>query len=160
MSVVSGVRWLTGAEQTAWRAYLRGSRMLEEALDRDLEAEGVSLREYELLSMLSEADGGRLRMSALADLVVQSRSRVTHTANRLERRNLVTREPCLDDRRGIELVLTDHGREILERLAGVHVESVRNHLVDVLNPTQFAALGDAMTAVLHGVLLEKRGWDS
>ena len=33
--------------------------------------------------MLSEQPGGRMRMSALAELIVQSRSRVTHTANRL-----------------------------------------------------------------------------
>ena len=41
-------RWLTEAEQVSWRAYLRGNRELDIALDRDLQAVGVSLPEYEL----------------------------------------------------------------------------------------------------------------
>lgn len=128
--------------------------MLEAALDRDLQTHGAQLSEYEIISMLSEAKGGRLRMSALADKVVQSRSRVTHTASRLERRGWVRREPCLDDRRGVELVLTDLGRRSLEKMARLHVESVRRHLVDVMTPEQFRSLGEAMQAVRLGVHAE------
>jgi len=50
-------RWLDDSEQESWRAYLRGSRYLEEALDRDLQEHGLQLTEYEILSMLSESDG-------------------------------------------------------------------------------------------------------
>ncbi|MGA8048090.1 MAG: MarR family transcriptional regulator [Dermatophilaceae bacterium] len=145
--VVREPRWLTDEEQVAWRAYLHGARLLEVALDADLAEYGVSLSEYEILSMLSEAEGARMRMSALADLVVQSRSRVTHTASRLERRGLVTREACLEDGRGVELMLTDAGRETIEGLARLHVESVREHFVDLLTPDQFRAVGEAMALV-------------
>ncbi|WP_307812812.1 MarR family transcriptional regulator [Phycicoccus sp. CSK15P-2] len=140
-------RWLTAEEQTSWRAYLRASRELSFALEKDLQCHGVSLSEYELLSMLSEADDGRLRMSALADLIVQSRSRVTHTATRLERRGWVERGPAPDDGRGVVVQLTDAGRQAVESFAVEHVESVRRHLVDVLTPAQLAALGEAMGAV-------------
>lgn len=140
-------RWLSDEEQVAWRAYLHGARLLEVALDADLAEHGVSLSEYEILSMLSEAEGTRMRMSALADLVVQSRSRVTHTASRLERRGLVTREACLEDGRGVELTLTDAGRETIEDLSRLHVESVRDHFVDLLTPEQFRAVGEAMALV-------------
>jgi DNA-binding MarR family transcriptional regulator len=141
------VRWLTAEEQVSWRAYLRGNRELDIALDRDLQAAGISLSEYELLSMLSEAPRGQLRMSALAELIVQSRSRVTHTAARLERRGWVVRTPAPDDGRGVLLRLTDRGRAAIETFAVIHVGSVRRHLVDVLTPEQFAALGAAMQAV-------------
>lgn len=139
--------WLTDSEQTAWRAYLRGSRLLEEALDRELQAKGLQLSEYEILSMLSETPGRRLRMSEIADLVVQSRSRLTHTATRLEKRGWVERQACLADRRGVELVLTADGYERLVEVAVTHAESVRRLLVDVMTPTQFAALGQAMALV-------------
>ncbi|NLW98277.1 MAG: MarR family transcriptional regulator [Actinomycetales bacterium] len=140
-------RWLSEEEQACWRAYLHGTRLLEVALDADLSAHGTSLPEYEILSMLSEAPGRRMRMSALADLVVQSRSRMTHTAGRLEGRGLVRREPSPHDGRGVELTLTDKGLETLERLSKVHVESVRRHFVDLLTPTQFRKLGEAMAIV-------------
>lgn len=144
-------RWLSPEEQIAWRAYLHGSRLLENALDDDVAKHGISLSEYELISMLSEAEGGRMRMSALADLVVQSRSRVTHTASRLERRGLVLREPSAEDGRGVELVLTDAGQRTIDELARVHVESVREHFIDVLTAEQFRHLGAAMALVqAHG----------
>ena len=97
--------------------------------------------------MLSEAPTGQLRMSTLAALIVQSRSRVTHTAARLERRGWVKRTPAPDDGRGVLLRLTDEGRRAITAFAVVHVASVRRHLVDILSPAQFAALGEAMQAV-------------
>ena len=102
-------RWLTDSEQASWRAVLRGTRLLERALDEALHESGLQLSEYEILSMLSESASHRLRMSELAAMVVQSRSRLTHTAKRLEQRTWVVREPCADDGRGVELVLTPGG---------------------------------------------------
>jgi DNA-binding MarR family transcriptional regulator len=143
--------WLDDDQQRAWRAYLRGSRLLETSLDRDLLRHGVQLSEYEIISMLSEQPDRRLRMSALADMVVQSRSRLTHTASRLEKRGWVQREACVGDRRGVELVLTPEGLEAITAMARVHVASVREHLLDHLTSAQFAALGQAMEAIAAGI---------
>ncbi|MGL4175133.1 MAG: MarR family winged helix-turn-helix transcriptional regulator [Dermatophilaceae bacterium] len=143
----AGVRWLSDDEQRAWRAYLRAGRELHVALDRDLQQAGISLPEYELLSMLSEAEGSSLRMSALAALIVQSRSRVTHAAARLECRGWVVRTPAPDDGRGVLLRLTPDGEAAIRRLAVVHVASVRRHLVDLISPEQLRALGEVMQTV-------------
>jgi DNA-binding MarR family transcriptional regulator len=144
---VEEFRWLSDSEQQSWRAILRGTRLLEQALDRALDTAGIQLSEYEIISMLSEAPGARLRMSELAETVVQSRSRLTHTATRLESRGWVTREPCADDKRGVELVLTPTGWEAVTRISRIHVQSVRDNLVDIMPPEQFKALGDAMGVV-------------
>ena len=141
------VRWLDEGEQVSWRAFLRASRELDVAFDRDLQTEGISLSEYELLSMLSESPMGQLRMSALAALIVQSRSRVTHTAARLERRGWVVRHAGPRRRARRPPAAHRRGAAGHRRLAVVHVASVRRHLVDVLTPAQFAALGEAMQAV-------------
>ena len=116
--------WLSAGEQQHWRAYLRGSRLLERALSDDLAPLGIQLTEYELLSMLSESPGQRMRMSRLADDIIQSRSRVTHTAARLEKRGWVERCRSVDDGRGVEISLTDTGREALAELALAHVQSL------------------------------------
>jgi DNA-binding MarR family transcriptional regulator len=141
------VRWLSDSEQASWRAILRGTRLLEQALDDALGDAGLQLSEYEIISMLSESPNHRLRMSELADMVVQSRSRLTHTAKRLEDRGWVTREQCSDDKRGVELVLTAGGLAAVGAIARVHVQSVRANLVDIMTPTQFTAIGDAMAIV-------------
>jgi DNA-binding MarR family transcriptional regulator len=141
------VRWLSDSEQRLWRAILRGTRLLEEALDAALDDSGIQLSEYEIISMLSESPSHRLRMSELAATVVQSRSRLTHTAKRLEERGWVLREQCASDKRGVELVLTPGGLDAVQEIAKVHVQSVRDNLVDILTPEQFGALGEAMTIV-------------
>jgi DNA-binding MarR family transcriptional regulator len=142
-----GTRWLSDSEQTSWRAILRGTRLLERALDDALNEAGLQLSEYEIISMLSENSQHRLRMSELAAMVVQSRSRLTHTAKRLEDRGWVVREQCLDDKRGVELVLTAGGLAAVRAIAKVHVQSVRDNLVDIMTPEQFKAIGDGMAIV-------------
>lgn len=144
-------RWLSPDEQTSWRAYLRGSRLITVTMDEALAKHGMRLTEYEILSMLSEAPGGRLRMSALAHLVVQSRSRLTHTATRLERLGWVRRHTVREDRRGVELTLTGQGREVLHDLSRVHVADVHEILIDRLTPEEFSALGAIMTKVVDGI---------
>jgi len=143
--------WLDTEEQDAWREYLRASRMLESVLDHDLQAHGLQLSEYEIISVLSEAPTRRLRMSEIAELVVQSRSRLTHTAGRLEKRGWVRREACVGDRRGVELVLTEAGLAEIARMAPTHVGSVRSNLVDHLSREDFLALGRSMAAVSRGI---------
>ncbi|MDC5696427.1 MarR family transcriptional regulator [Intrasporangium calvum] len=147
MSVIDDVKWLSESEQRSWRAILRGTRLLETALDNALHESGLQLSEYEIISMLSEHPSQRLRMSELAAMVVQSRSRLTHTAKRLEARGWVAREQCLGDRRGVELVLTPSGRQAVEDIAKVHVQSVRDNIVDIMTAEQFKAIGDAMGIV-------------
>ena len=144
-------QWLDKDEQDAWREYLRASRMLEAVLDNDLQVHGPQLSEYAIISALSDAPGLRLRMSEIAEAVVQSRSRLTHTAGRLEKRGWVQREACLGDRRGVELVLTDAGRAEIARMEPTHVASVRNNLVSHLSREEFLALGRSMAAVSRGI---------
>ena len=144
-------QWLDADEQHAWREYLRASRLLEAALDRDLQVHGLQLSEYEIISMLSEQPDRRLRMSEIAELVVQSRSRLTHTAGRLESRGWVRREACAGDRRGVELVLTEAGHAEIARMATTHVGSVRANLVDHLSREDFLSLGRSMAAVSRGI---------
>lgn len=153
------VRWLDAEEQHAWRAILRGSHLLRVAMEEALDAHSVSMGEYELLSMVSEAPGGRMRMSALAELVVQSRSRVSHTATRLEQRGWVRRDRSADDGRGVVLVLTDEGRRMITELAPVHVESVRRALLDHLSREELLAYGDLMARVVRATAGQEQAGD-
>ena len=140
--------WLDDAQQRAWRAYLVGTTLLTERLDRDLrERHNLSLPEYEILVRLSESEDRRLRMAVLADSVSHSRSRVTHTVGRLEKMGLVDRVACSSDGRGVEAHLTDHGFETLAAAAHTHVRGVREYLVDLCSDADFAAVGRVFDAV-------------
>lgn len=146
-AVSESVRWLTDAEQSAWRAFITGSRRLLEALDADLKAQGLNHDDYGVLVALSESEGDRLRMAELADLSVESRSRLSHHIGRLEKRGLVARETCPDDRRGTWAVLTAEGRATIEAVAPHHVAGVREYFLDAVSPEELATIARAFTKV-------------
>jgi len=142
------VDWLGTEQQHAWRAYLVGTTLLMDRLDRDLRtSHDISLPEYEVLVRLSESADHRVRMATLADSLSHSRSRVTHTVTRLERAGLVERVACAADGRGVEAVLTDQGWALLQDAAPAHVRSVREYLVDLVAEEDFAAVGRVFDAV-------------
>lgn len=52
-----------------------------------------------------------------------------------------------DDGRGVVLMLTDAGRETIDKIAPMHVESVRRHFIDLIDEEQFRVVGEAMQGV-------------
>ncbi|MEV4756050.1 MarR family transcriptional regulator [Micromonospora sp. NPDC049559] len=135
------VRWLDPDEQAAWRAYLDGTRLFLQALDKQLQADaGLSLTDYELLVRLSEAPERRMRMRDLADATLSTRSGATRAVTRLEQAGWVRRVECPDDRRGTEAELTDAGAEKLAASAPGHVTAVRAHMFDLLSPAEVTQL--------------------
>jgi DNA-binding MarR family transcriptional regulator len=144
----NGDIWLDPEQQRSWRALIMGMTLLIDRLDDDLRrGHGLSLTEYEILVRLSESEDRRLRMAQLADALAHSRSRVTHTVARLEKAGLVGRSTTPEDGRGIVCEMTEKGWELLTRMAPTHVRGVRDHLVDLASPEDFAALGRVMDTV-------------
>lgn len=141
-------RWLNQEQQRVWRTYLLAAARISEVLDTDLRQFGIDLGEYEILVCLEEAPEQRLRMSDLAARVHQSRSRLTHTIARMEKQNLVSRESCGSDRRGVWAQLSPAGLELLRSAAPTHVEGVRRIFVEAVGADDFKAVGRAFQAVL------------
>jgi DNA-binding MarR family transcriptional regulator len=138
---VAMTRWLDEEQQRTWRAFLDAVQVLQRGLDAQLQDEAdMPHGYYELLVRLSEAPDRRMRMSALADAAVSSRSRLSHAVAQLESRGWVRREPCPTDKRGQIAVLTDEGFAALAAAAPGHVEAVRALLVDRLTPEQLCQL--------------------
>lgn len=148
--MATGTPWLSTEQQRVWRAFLGGSTVLMDRLDRDLRGQhGLSMPEYEILVRLSEAPNRSIRMAELADAVSHSRSRVTHTIARLEREGIVLRGQCSDDGRGVSAVLTDHGFSVLEEAAHTHVRGVHDYLIESADPEDLKAMGRVMDKVLE-----------
>jgi DNA-binding MarR family transcriptional regulator len=155
---MAATTWLTEDQQAAWRAVLQVSVVLLERLDAELQAaHGLSLSEYEVFVHLSAAPQRRLRMRELAERALVSRSRLTHTVDRLERRHLVTRERCETDRRGFFAVLTPEGMALLEAAAPTHVAGVRRYLIDRIPPDALPVVTGALDGCLDALAEDPRG---
>ncbi|HEY7488628.1 MAG TPA: MarR family winged helix-turn-helix transcriptional regulator [Streptosporangiaceae bacterium] len=142
-------RWLSDAEMSAWLGYRRMRLLLDAQIARDLAFDsGLSMPDYDVLSVLSSAEGHRWRLTKLAERMLWSKSRLSRHISRMEQRGLVTREECPGDARGAFIVLTAGGLRAIEAAAPDHVESVRRHFIDLLSPDQIAALAAVSSTVL------------
>ena len=72
------------------------------------------------MDALSRQDGWHMRMAQLARVAALSPSASTRLVTRLEKRGLLTRVLCEDDRRGIYTELTPAGRTALTAAQPVH----------------------------------------
>src|SRR5260370_51524 len=83
--------WLEGDQHLAWLAYIRVQLRLAYEMNRQLLADsGMSLPDYDVLTALSVADGGRMQITVLAAQIGWERSRVSHHLRRMSARGLVT----------------------------------------------------------------------
>jgi DNA-binding MarR family transcriptional regulator len=134
-------RWLTEDQQLAWRGLVQMSSQLDARLNRQLqETFALSLTDYHVLVALSEAPEGRLRVYQIAETLDWEQSRLSHHLGRMQRRELVDRQECRTDGRGAFVVLTEAGREAIERAAPAHVEAVQALVFDGLGADDLAAL--------------------
>lgn len=135
----------------AWEGLIRTVGDLLKTFDRELEdSEGIPLTWYDVLVQLNEAPGGRLRMQALADLVVLSRSGLTRLIDRMERVGLASREPSAEDRRGYYAILTDQGRRAFLAARPVHHRGIHDHFTRHLDDADIRALAIAVAKVRDG----------
>ncbi len=145
---VDTVPWLDPVEMRAWRSLLTAHARLLARLDAELQATSeMSMADYGVLVHLSEAEGGHLRMSELADALLLSPSGLTRRLDGLVAGGYVERAKCPTDRRGAYAVLTDRGRQRLGEVAPRHLEQVRRHFIDRLDRSQLEALSDALVVV-------------
>jgi DNA-binding MarR family transcriptional regulator len=145
-------RWLDDEQQDTWRAFNAAMHKLRWALECQLQEDaGLSFIEYHALARLSESPGNTMRMSELADVTNASLSRLSHLITRLERRQLVCREPDPADGRYINAILTPAGLRLLTASAPAHVARVRELVIDALTPAQLRQLRTASEQILQRI---------
>jgi DNA-binding MarR family transcriptional regulator len=139
---------LTATEQRCWRAFVESSWALHTRLEDELRAAtGLSMSDYHVMVVLSEAPGHRLRMGELAGRLVFSPSRLTYQIAAMIKRGLVRKQSCPDDGRGQEAVLTDAGLAALRNAAPAHLTTVRDSFIDHLDADELDMIARVFTKI-------------
>lgn len=136
----------TDARWAVWRPFIETSAALQTVLDDELRTtSNISLADYHVLLLLSQADRRRLRMNELARSMVFSTSRLSYQVDVLCRKGWVKRARATEDRRGSYAVLTDAGRAALTDAGHIHLQTVQRLFVDALDAGDAAALTGILT---------------
>jgi DNA-binding MarR family transcriptional regulator len=116
-------------EQLAiWRAFLNAHARMTRAIGRELAEAGLpDLAWYDLLWTLYRRPGRSLRVKELADAVVLSPTAMSRFVDRVEAAGCVRREPDPEDRRALQVTLTDEGVELLRRMWPVYRRGIERH---------------------------------
>jgi DNA-binding MarR family transcriptional regulator len=132
----------------AYFALVEVSSLLRHAVERHLRLEGgISYVQFEILTRLFAAPTAELRMTDLADGIVYSRSGLTYQAEQLEKANLISRSPAVEDERSTLVQMTANGRALVQRLLPNHVDLVRRMLFDHLSPDDVTLLTQVLGRV-------------
>jgi len=137
------MRWLDSDEMKAWRSYITTSVDLMKALEADVSPYGITMGDYQLLAMISEAPDSRLRLCDLADQLRLTRGGLTRRMDGVLSQGLVRRVQDDRDRRVAFAELTAKGWTLLKKIAPIHLVSVRRLMIDHLSRAEIKAIGSA-----------------
>jgi DNA-binding MarR family transcriptional regulator len=128
------------AGEAVWCDLRQTHLMVSSGLDTRLRAvHRLPLGEFELLRALAHP-GCAQRMAGLAGAVGLSPSGLTRAIERLERRGLVARVACQDDRRGAMAELTEAGTALLLEASVTHDAALQRLLLDHLSAAESTQL--------------------
>jgi DNA-binding MarR family transcriptional regulator len=140
--------WLSEEEEKAWRGFVALRIGLVGHLARQLAQDsGITESEFEVLVVVSEAPGQRIRSRDLGKALNWERSRLSHQITRMEERGMVAREQCENDARGFDVLLTKVGLKAIQAAAPAHLEGVRHCFIDLLTPAQMKTLSSIAEVV-------------
>lgn len=139
-------RDLTGFSQKAkaWRAFFETSALITDRMEKRLHATtGLKITDYNLLLVLSEAEGNQLRMGELAEKMVFSPSRLSYQVKTLAAQGLIERSADPNDKRGMTATLTEEGRRVFTAASRVHAQ----HIKQLFHPAVDEAEAEALEAI-------------
>jgi DNA-binding MarR family transcriptional regulator len=141
MSVASESSTLAGPALEAWRSYLQSHAGIVRELDADLIAQhGLTVRDYEVLLYLAQAEEHSLPMSALSERTMLTRSGITRLIDGLVSHEYIERVPCERDARVSYARLTETGYTKLKQAGCTHVAGIERLFLAHFSPAELEQL--------------------
>lgn len=126
---------------------LRAAAILRQRLDATIADEGLNRAEFDLLCALRRT-GVPVTPGRLNGLTVSSGAATTKRIHQLADRGLLERTTDERDRRSARVLLTDHGREVIDRAFTRNIEAERQLLAS-LGSRQSDSLASGLATLLR-----------
>jgi DNA-binding MarR family transcriptional regulator len=132
------VALLNKTEASLWGSWKQASDLVRARIVEEISAQtGLSDPDFGVLTRVVEDGRGGMRQNQLAESMGYHRSRLSHHLTRMEERGLVARRQSGD---GVEVVVTDEGRELVALARPIHAAAVRRYLLGPLGADDQRAL--------------------
>jgi DNA-binding MarR family transcriptional regulator len=138
----------TGAiplEDQLFVALLRASDSLASQADQLIKANGLTSAQYNVLRILRGAGPEGLPCNTIAERMISRDPDMTRLLDRMEKRDVISRERQIEDRRVVKARITDEGLKLLKKMDAPIRE---------LHKSQFAHMTSARLKTLMDLLTE------
>ena len=119
------------------------SRFLEERLTALLKQYDLTNQQFNVLRILRGQKGNPANLSTLQDRMIDKNSNTTRLVDKLLQKGLVERNVCQQNRRKIEIFITDKGQQLLKNI-DPKMEKLNKELVGNLSSEQMKGLNDLL----------------
>lgn len=123
---------LTHAERVAVARLHAMLELLPTELDKRLSAAGITAFEHTLLDALAQNADHFMRTSELARKTNATLPRISRVVSSLERKGLIERVSCPEDKRATNIVLTPQGEKVHDESAALYASAVRELVLEGL----------------------------
>jgi DNA-binding MarR family transcriptional regulator len=132
----------------AWARLVQAERVVLAAVEADLKAAGFPpLGWYDVALELRRAERP-LRPVEIEGKLLIAQPNLSRLLDRMEAAGYLQRQPCAEDRRGLEVVLTATGHALLRQMWPVYRAAIQRHVGARLHVGEDAALAGALGRLL------------
>ena len=111
---------LTDQQTETWIEYIKSQILILSKIESELKKNSFPpLTWYDILWTLEKSEHGSLRLNDLGSKVLLNKYNVTRILDRMEDKELISREACPMDGRGRFACITDEGRNELQNSQSV-----------------------------------------
>jgi DNA-binding MarR family transcriptional regulator len=136
-------------ETPLWQHFLAAHQRIIGRMAAQMMADHqLPLEWFDVLIHLADMPDMRLRQRVLRDRLLLSESGVSRMLVRMEQAGLVTRTTADEDRRGLEIALTEHGQAALSAATASHLQLVADLFTDRLTASDRLALDYILSKLL------------
>lgn len=114
-----------------FRVWLKASRSIFDHVVKDIERHGISNENFMVLELLYNK--GPHTVQNISEKFSIPSGSITYVVDKLEKKELVKREPSSTDRRSSNVVLTDKGQNLFKEIFPQHVEVISENLSFISN---------------------------
>jgi DNA-binding MarR family transcriptional regulator len=114
----AGCPGATPLEDRTFVALLKASDSLASQADQLMKASGLTSAQYNVLRILRGAGPLGLPCNTIAERMISRDPDMTRLLDRMEKRELITRERQTEDRRVVKARITDEGMKLLKKMDG------------------------------------------
>ncbi|MFD1706194.1 MarR family winged helix-turn-helix transcriptional regulator [Siminovitchia sediminis] len=118
---------------------MKAAKSIQERVKQDMIRYGLNHSEFVVLEALFHK--GPMTVRQICSKVLIASGSITYVIDKLEKKGMLDRRPCPDDRRVVHVILTDAGEEFMKKVFPEHQRFIKHLFGNLLEEEKERLIG-------------------